>query len=120
MQVRHLLVAASAVAILTGSSFGALAGGYHKSGLELSVSVDATTKHSAHVKFKTKAEAEGNTNFTTWGVGYAQKGDANVSVSDLSIPSLGLSIDHIHVDTEHGSSVAVAAGGVSGCTGYGC
>ena len=52
MNVRHIVVAVSAAAILAGSSFGALAGGYHKKAYSKGES-ESTVISVATVKYGT-------------------------------------------------------------------
>ena len=130
MNVRHIVVAVSAAAILAGSSYGALAGGYHKKSYskgesESTVISVATVKHGT--PFALTIQHQENDAFTNQSDGGAGA-DAGTTGGALAL-KLGdggsRPMTQLFTQSENnGSSASVAAawGSTSGgsCAGSGC
>lgn len=133
MNVRHILVAASAAAILAGSSFGALAGSHNFSKGESKSSVNtaaffiytpvAINKQKEHTTSIVKGDGEAAAGATTSGGALALQGyfsigsggGAPIGTASLNSPSGGYGISGE-------GQVAAAWGSTSGssCAGSGC
>lgn len=118
MKLRHVLAAASAAALLVGSSYGALAGSWSnsKSGTVVVSHADGLTGSTTFLITGGEANAGGSqaaASYGSWGAGgSAQKTTASQSYS-VSYKGASSSSNFSN------SSVSFAAGGSSGCASTG-
>ena len=127
MNVRHIVVAVSAAAILAGSSYGALAGGYHKKSYskgesESTVISVATVKHGTPFALTIQhQENEAFTNQSDGGAGADAGTTGGAAAGKAEIG--GVALTHVGVVYFSGEVKAAAAwGSTSGgsCAGSAC
>jgi hypothetical protein len=128
MNVRHILAAVSAAAILAGSSYGALASSHHhalysKGWSSSSIVIDAESSGNPEVDLKAKGKQtafsnDGNgatASSSTWGGGAVLQGTAEVEVKFAKDSG---PLKSVEVSTNDGTA-ALAVGGTSGCASAG-